>query len=186
MRVTAPWTCTEAGGVPGAGYALIAMTDPILIRAAVIGDVIAMASIRARESQTEAFWQDRIGGYVGGTYSPQQALPARTCWVAVQTDQVVGFVAGHRTRRFECDGELQWINIAEDLRGEGIADRLMVAMLAWFHQHNMNRICVNVTAENTAARRLYARHGAVPLRAGWMEWRDLRQSSLAAGAADES
>jgi hypothetical protein len=45
--------------------------------------------------------------------SPQQALPARAAFVAMDGTKLVGFVAGHRTRRLGCDGELQWVNVVE-------------------------------------------------------------------------
>lgn len=162
------------------------MGNTIVIRAAVDGDVSAMAAIRAREWGSQLYWEDRIRGYLDGTHSPQQALPERACWVAVNGKHVVGFVAGHRTRRFECDGELEWINVAQEFRGQGISGRLMEVMLTWFRQKNINRICVNVSSENTVAWHLYAKNGAVALSAGWMEWRDLRQSALFPPAANES
>jgi len=152
--------------------------DELVLRTAEDADVPAMAAIRAAESQSQALWEYRIGGYLQGTYSPQQALPERSCWVAVQGGELAGFVAGHRTVRFACDGELQWINVAQEFRGQGISTRLTDVMLSWFRQKNMNRICVNVGVDNTVARHLYARHGAVAMNDGWMEWRDLRQSAL--------
>jgi GNAT superfamily N-acetyltransferase len=162
------------------------MGDTIVIRAAVDRDVPAMASIRANDSQSQDFWEDRIRAYLEGTHSPQQALPERACWVAVHGEQVVGFVAGHRTRRFECDGELQWIDVVAGFRGRGVAHRLIALALSWFRSQGMHRICVNVSSENAPARHLYAMNGAIPLSAGWMEWRDLRQSGLVPAAAHEN
>ncbi len=162
------------------------MGNAIAIRAATDADVPAMAAIRAAESESLAYWQERINGYLQGTHNPQQSLPERECWVAVRQGHVVGFVAGHRSRRFECEGELEWINVAPEFRGQGVGKQLMNVMLSWFRQRNMNRICVNVTSENNVARRLYAKCGAVPLKTGWMEWRDLRQPSLFSQPANEN
>lgn len=79
---------------------------PITIRAGERTDIPLMAAIRAQEWGTESFWTDRIGLYWGGEHSPQQALPARRAFVAMDGTKLVGFVPGHRTRRLGCDGEL--------------------------------------------------------------------------------
>jgi ribosomal protein S18 acetylase RimI-like enzyme len=76
---------------------------------------------------------------------------------------VVGLIAGHRTKRFGCDGELEWIDVAKECRGQGIAEGLMTAMIRWFVEQGALRVCVNVAPENIGACRLYARYGAVPL-----------------------
>jgi hypothetical protein len=39
-------------------------------------------------------------------------LTERAAFVAIDDGDLVGFVAGHKTRRLGCDGELQWINVA--------------------------------------------------------------------------
>src|SRR5215469_9688713 len=120
----------------------------VRIRQAEECDVASMAAIRAREWNSEDFWKARIAGYLAGTYSPKQALEDRAVFVASHRNSVVGFVAGHLTRRFECDGELQWMNVAAEHRGQGIAQNLIVTMKQWFSQKNVSRICVNVAAEN--------------------------------------
>jgi GNAT superfamily N-acetyltransferase len=137
-----------------------------------------MARIRALEWQTASFWESSIGNYISGQQSPQQALPARAVFVADENATVAGFVAGHLTRRYQCDGELQWINVDPNYRGRGIASLLIDTMLQWFRGQNAPRVCVDVDPRNESARRLYARHGAVPLNPHWMVWEDLRQPSL--------
>ncbi len=142
----------------------------VIIRIACEDDVPAMASIRARRWGMQEFWVDRIGGYLKGAYSPQQALAPRAAWVAVDGDTVMGFVAGHRTRRFNFDGELEWVNVAEEYRGQGIADRLIDTMIDWFREQKVLQVCVNVDPDNAPARHLYAKHGAEPLHDYWMLW----------------
>ncbi len=137
-----------------------------------------MAAIRALEWQTREFWIARIGGYFRVEHSPQLGLPDRAGFVAINGETLVGFVAGHLTTRFGCDGELQWINVLAEHRGKGIADALMHTVLDWFRQQNAFRVCVNVEPDNAAARALYARHGAVPLSQYWMIWEDQRQGKL--------
>ena len=133
-------------------------------------DIPQMAAIRAREWKTEAFWIDRIGLYLSGKHSPQQALSARAAFVATEGKEIVGFVAGHRTHRLGCSGELQWINVAEESRGHGIAGRLIAQIAIWFVGQDASRVCVNVDPNNIAARKLYTRYGAEPLNEYWMVW----------------
>jgi hypothetical protein len=70
-----------------------------------------MSRIRATEWGAEEYWVNRITGYLDGTHNPQKALPQRVIYVAIQEESVVGFIAGHLTERFHCDGELEWINV---------------------------------------------------------------------------
>jgi GNAT superfamily N-acetyltransferase len=146
----------------------------MLLRLVKEGDIPALAAIRARESQTEVFWVDRIARYLRGEHSPQQALAARAVFAAIEEDTVVGFVAGHRTRRYQCDGELQWINVVEGRRGQSIAGKLLEKMADWFMEQSAVRICVNVDPSNTAARRFYSKCGARVLNDQWMIWEDAR------------
>src|SRR5690348_1914407 len=147
---------------------------PITIRLAEENDISVVAELRAEEWGDQTFWTDRITRYLRGEHSPQEALPERALYVAVDDGTVVGFVAGHRTRRCRCDGELQWINVAPHKRGQGIAEMLMARIGAWFCEQNATRICANVAPRNTTARRLYARCGAHPLSPQWMVWDDVR------------
>jgi GNAT superfamily N-acetyltransferase len=150
---------------------------PIIVRSVEQGDIAALAAIRASESQTAAFWEARISRYLTGEHSPQQALQTRALFVAVDGGAVAGFVAGHLTRRYECDGELQWIDVAGERRRKGTAARLMMTIAAWFAQQNAPRVCVNVAAENEPARALYAKYGGKPLNDHWMIWEDIRTIS---------
>ncbi len=147
---------------------------PILIRLVADRDIPAMAAIRALEWETETYWRNRIAGYLAGTQSPQKALPERAGFVAVDDGVIVGFVAGHRTWRHQCDGELEWINVARESRGSGIAGLLLTRMAAWFVEQNAFRICVDVEPKNAAARAFYAKHGAQRLNDYWMVWEDIR------------
>jgi GNAT superfamily N-acetyltransferase len=154
---------------------------PIEIRPATEKEIAAMAAIRAQVWETESFWQDRIGRYLAGEYSPQSALPSRTVLVAMDEGEVVGFVAGHLTRRYKCDGELQWIDVARPRRRSGLAGALVVRIAAWFIQRNALRVCVNVAPENSAARGLYGKFGAQPLNEHWLVWEDIRTIGLRLG-----
>jgi GNAT superfamily N-acetyltransferase len=147
----------------------------MMVRAIEQADIPLAAAIRARGWKTEAFWIDRIGRYLKGEHNPQQALEPRAMFVAVYEDHLAGFVAGHRTRRFGCDGELQWIDVIEERRGLGIATKLIAQMGTWFVEQGAYRICVNVASENVIARTLYMKCGAQSLKEGWMVWEDARE-----------
>lgn len=145
----------------------------LAIRPATEHDIPAMAALRAETWGSAAYWEIRIAGYLSGEHFPQQALRERTAFVATEDGTVVGLIAGHRTRRFGYDGELEWIDVTPERRGQGIADALFRAMAAWFIAQQSRRVCVNVAVENTAARSFYARHGAIPLQPHWMAWEDV-------------
>jgi len=50
-----------------------------------------------------------------GGLRPQQVLTPRILYVAIESENVVGLVAGHLTRRFDCTGELKWINVLPNI-----------------------------------------------------------------------
>ena len=133
-----------------------------------------MAQIRANDWGTEEYWADRISQYLTGEMDTQESLHASACFVAMQGERVVGPIAGHLTRRFGCEGELQWISIRPEFRGIGIASRLLCLLAEWFLSHNARRICVDVEPSNEAARRFYARHGAQDLKPHWMTWDNIQ------------
>lgn len=91
------------------------MLAKLQYRQAPPSDIPAMAEIRAREWGTLDYWTNCIAGYMTGTLHPQHALPPRVAYVALAANTVVGFITGHLTRRFQCEGEL-------DQRGPAAAE----------------------------------------------------------------
>jgi GNAT superfamily N-acetyltransferase len=146
----------------------------VIYREATKVDVKGMARIRAGGWGEEQYWQQRILGYMEGEIDPQKARKPRIVYVALESDAVVGFAAGHLTRRYECDGELQWINVLAGKRGNGIAAELLRRLAAWFVAQNALKICVDVQPSNSVARKFYRRHGAEELNPHWMVWNDVR------------
>ncbi|HEY6339236.1 MAG TPA: GNAT family N-acetyltransferase [Candidatus Sulfotelmatobacter sp.] len=144
----------------------------ITIRPATESDVPAMANIRSREWETVEYWKARIGAYVAGEHSPQKALRGRAAFVATEKGVVVGFVAGHLTKRFDCQAELEWINVIAEKRGQGIAGWLIETMAGWFVEQNAKRVGVDPDAP---ARKLYEKFGAAALNRHWMVWEDSRE-----------
>jgi len=145
----------------------------VLFRPVEPRDVPALAAIRAEEWQTRDYWKKRIRAYLDGTSNPQQALPERALFVAEEKGILIGFIAGHRTRRYGCEGELEWINVAAPHRGRGLSRLLLLRMTTWFAEQKAFRVCVNVRSDNQPAMALYRRAGAQPLCPGWMVWADI-------------
>lgn len=142
------------------------------IREAEFADVARLAELRAGD--TEAGPADpRMERYLAGTHHPRDALAPRVMYVALEGDQIAGYIAGHLTRRFDCRGELQYLYVARDYRRRGAASALLMALANWFVEQRARRICVDVVPENAAARLFYRRHGAVELNRGWMVWEDI-------------
>ena len=117
-------------------------------------------------------WQFRVSGYLAGTYHPGFAKEERAMFVAEQSDEVIGFIAGHRTLRFGCDGELQWAFVLPDWQRKGIGSSLLAMMRRWFVEHSMRKICVNASAD-MLARAFYLKHGAKAMNEHWCVWEDV-------------
>jgi len=145
----------------------------VCYRLAEKSDIPAMARIRAAEWETEEYWQRRISGYLACELHPQHALQPRVSYVALEGGSIIGFVAGHLTRRYGCDGELEWINVAPQCRGTGTASGLLRLMAGWFIEQKAPRVCVDVAPSNAVARRFYIRHGASVLNPHWLVWKDI-------------
>jgi GNAT superfamily N-acetyltransferase len=92
-------------------------------------------------------------------------------WMASDEGTPVGYIAGHLTRRYACDGELQWIYVVREYRRRGVASRLLGLLADWFVEQNARRICVDVGDDE--ARHFYRRHGATVLNQHWMVWEDI-------------
>jgi ribosomal protein S18 acetylase RimI-like enzyme len=144
----------------------------ISYRQATNKDVPILAKIRAKNWETEAFWNNRISGYLNYTHNPQQALKPRIIYIASDNDTIIGFVAGHLTRRYECEGELEWIDIIEEYRRNGIASGLVRLLAEWFIEQKSYEVCID--PGNEAARRFYKKNGAGILNNHWMVWKDIR------------
>ncbi len=148
-------------------------------RKATAADVPAMA--RSRLADPAAGMADaRMAAYLDGQHHPQQALPPRVAYVAVVEDAVVGYIAGHLSRRYQCDGELQYLFVAPQYRRMAIASELLRLLARWFTDEGARRICVNVEPDNANARAFYMGHGAIGLHPFWLLWSDIRPVSGAA------
>jgi GNAT superfamily N-acetyltransferase len=145
----------------------------LVIRQATEFDVPAMALLRETSAWEGAASAERMGLYLRGDHHPQHAQAPRVAFVAEDGNGLAGFIAGHLTRRFDCDGELQWLLVAPKARGGPTATHLWVQLSDWFIAQGVRRVCVNVEAGNLRARRFYTRMGATELSAHWMVWSDV-------------
>jgi GNAT superfamily N-acetyltransferase len=146
----------------------------IIYRQAEPDDIPALSQIRAGDWGTTEFWAARLAKYLDGTYNPLDSLAPRVLYTAVRESRLAGFSAGHLTRRYGCDGEVQWISVPAEYRGLGIASRLFHHLADWFTQQQAFRICINCDTENDHVFNFLSRHGAVPLNRHWLVWPDIR------------
>ena len=148
----------------------------ILYREALVSDVPGMAEVRAGDWGSEQYWSNRILAYLTHQLHPREALVPRASFVAVEKERIIGLIAGHLTRRFGCDGELEWISVRSSYRSRGVASELLIGLAGWFLAQDVRRVCVDVDPSNHVARRFYARHGAQHLKPHWMVWQDIQKA----------
>lgn len=142
------------------------------VRPATAADVPRMAGIRDADP-TAGPADARMAAYLEGRHHPQQSLALRVAYLATIDGAAAGYIAGHLTRRYGCDGELQYLYVTPEYRRTGVASALLRQLAEWFGEQGAERICVDVDADSPGARRFYTRHGAQRLGAHWMIWPDI-------------
>ncbi|WP_280270044.1 GNAT family N-acetyltransferase [Nocardia wallacei] len=86
--------------------------------------------------------------------------PDGSCWVAVDSDRVVGFVLGSMEFELREDwGYLEWIAVAPDMQGRGIAGRLVEICCRTLFERGARRIVTDVESGNAASAAMMTRHG---------------------------
>lgn len=143
--------------------------DLLSYRQAVRTDIPQMARIWSEEASEGGTSEERMTAYFDRRHHPQHALLPRVIYIALENDRLIGYIAGHRTRRYACDGELQWVYVAPVHRRRGVATELLRRLAAWFVQEQVLRVCVNV-ASDTLARNFYMHRAAQPLNSHWLVW----------------
>lgn len=145
------------------------LKQPIRVCEATIADVPAMVTVRIGDAEAGPA-DPRMEAYLQGAHHPREALARRVAYLAFEREEPVGYIAGHLSNRFGCDGELQYLYVAQKHRRRGAAAALLSALARWFVRNDANRICVDVVPANEAARSFYYRHGAVDLKPSWLVW----------------
>jgi ribosomal protein S18 acetylase RimI-like enzyme len=97
--------------------------------------------------------------YLRCLHHPQEALVQRVVYLCDSAEGVVlGYIGGHLTERYECDGELQYLYVAPEYRRTGVASEMLRLLARWFEVHDASRICVDVEPDNYRARGFYTSH----------------------------
>jgi len=114
-----------------------------------------------------------MAAYLEGRHHPQQSLASRTAFIALDDEEVVGYVAGHATTRYGCEGEVQYLYVAPARRRRGVARRLVESIAEWFTSRDIHRVCVNADLDSAGAVPFYVALGASPLNSHWYVWDDI-------------
>ena len=134
-------------------------------RQASVADLPGMALSRLADAATGPT-DTRIAAYLLGK-------TPRVAYVALRGQEVVGYIGGHLTRRYGCDGELRYLFVAPEHRRRGVAGALFQLLATWFRDHDARRFCIHVEPANVAARRFCLRLGAGELNRYWLVWQDV-------------
>ena len=136
------------------------------------------AIIQARDSDSNSTSADRrTKAYLLGKHHPGYALKSRVIFYATDHEKVVGYIGGHLTTRFDCDGELQYLWVSTERRRSAIGSSLFAKLAGWFQQQGAERVCVDVVPENNAARSFYRHLGATDLNSHWLVWENIKQAA---------
>lgn len=152
----------------------MASTNDVSFRAATGSDVPAMAQCRLSDPMAGPP-DPRMVAYFNGEHHPQQALLPRAGYVALAGDEVIGYIAGHRTTRHGCEGELQYLFVALGHRRRGIATRLLHLLADWFGEQGVRKVCVAVADDSPRETKPFVeRLGGALLTKHWYFWDDIR------------
>ena len=89
--------------------------------------------------------------------------PDNACWVALDSDRVVGFVLGSMEFEHRDDwAYLEWIAVAPDMQGHGIARRLVNGCSEALFARGARHIVTDVEDRNSASASLMTSSGFVP------------------------
>lgn len=145
----------------------------VQFREATVADVAAMAQCHLADP-ANAVADSRMAAYLDGHHHPQQAVCDRVAYVAMVNDAIVGYIAGHRTTRHGCAGELQYLFVAPFYRRRGIATALLRLLAKWFQAQAAQKVCVAVADDSPKeAKPFYESVGATALKRYWYAWEDI-------------
>lgn len=148
--------------------------DGVHFREATTSDVAAMVKCRLADPTDDGAADPRMLAYFDRQHHPQHALLSRVGYVALHDDTVVGYIAGHRTTRNGCSGEVQYLFVSPAYRRQGIATALLRLLAEWFIANGAQKVCVGVAADSPAeARPFFESVGASPLKKNWYAWENI-------------
>ena len=150
--------------------------NAISFRAATSADVPAMVQCHLNDAAADPP-DPRMAAYLNGEHHPQQALPARAAYIACVGEDLIGYIAGHRTMRHGCEGEVQYLFVSPAFRLRGIGTALLQRLAQWFAQEGARKVCIAVANDSPPQLKPFVESlGATPLRKNWYAWGDLAMS----------
>lgn len=145
--------------------------DGVQFREASASDVPAMMLCHNAEEPPA---DHRMGAYFNLEQHPQKALLPRVGYVALINGRIVGYIAGHRTMRHGCGGELQYLFVSAKFRRRGIAREMLRLLAEWFETEGTRHVCVALADDSPPeAKPFYESMGAAPLKKYWYAWQDI-------------
>ena len=116
--------------------------------------------------------------YRWGTYfrgeSPQTSKPERIVFKAVIDGNILGYIAGHLTTRYDKDVEIQSFYILKEYQRKGLGKTLLSLFINWLKDNGANSLCVGIWPDNPY-KAFYLKHCGQYLNAHWIYWDDLNQ-----------
>jgi len=113
-------------------------------------------------------WQTYFAGQ-----SPATSKPERIVFKAVSDGQIIGFIVGHLTTRFDKDAEIQNFYILKNHQRKGIGYALLTRLAEWLAANKANSLCVGI-AEHNPYQRFYLKYGGRYLNKHWIFWDDIK------------
>jgi GNAT superfamily N-acetyltransferase len=135
------------------------------------------------ESKLKSFYDnDELGlshsiqGYRWETYfaaqTPASAKPERVVYKALLDGEIIGYVAGHLTTRYDKDAEIQALYLLKEQQRKGFGTKMLAHLLDWFKQHSVKSICVGIDKDNPY-QQFYLKHGGTHINEHWIGWDDM-------------
>ena len=150
------------------------MLDTIRYREATVLDIPEIAKLCSHQGEDETYWKGRIHGYITLEFNPHQATSARLVYVAVHKGIIIGFIAGHLTKRTDYPGQIQWITTAEQVRRTGVGSELLWILAGWFMDNQVKSVRVDIDPKQTGSMGFYRYHHAMSINTYWQYWDDIQ------------
>ena len=107
--------------------------------------------------------------------SPSSSKPDRIVFGVTEAGEIIGYIAGHHTSRFDVDLEIQSFYILKKWQRKSIGTNLLVRLSQWAQVKGYVSACVGVAPLNPY-RSFYLKHGAYVRNQHWLEWGNLPRS----------
>lgn len=147
--------------------------DNIVHRSAIEADAPALAQFAAGtfvETFAHLYPPEDLAAYLAKSYGEalQRAEiedPDIGTWLALRGAEIVGYAqAGPmdmKVEHAERDRELYRLYVSAELKGAGVAQKLMTEVLAWSRAHGAGALWLSVWENNVRAQAFYKRYGFV-------------------------